>query len=203
MAVEREDAARELRLEGTPLFAVGALIVAVICGAFFAGRWVERREHASRPVTVADQPGPQSQVVEPRSGSDAGADADFFDRVDGTKPQEPQREARKVPPVVELPPTPSSAGAAAAEFDRADEPSPAGGAFFVQVFAGHDRAAARQVIDRLKGEGYQVRLFDESGTAGAILRVRVGGYPSEDRARTIAGNLRQSGYSDAFVTRVD
>ena len=217
MAVEREDA-RELRLEGAPLFAVGAVIVAVIGGAFFAGRWVERREHASRPVTVADQPGPLSQVVEPRSGSDVSAEADFFDRIDGTKAQEPQREAHEAPPVVKLPEARPTQNEPAAETSRSDAPRPdpaeragiapeatgdAGGAFFVQVFAGHDRAAARQVIDRLKGEGYEVRLFDESGAGGAILRVRVGGYPSEDRARTIAGNLRKSGYADAFVTRVD
>jgi cell division septation protein DedD len=191
MPVEREDSARELRLEGAGLVAVGAVLVALLGGAFWAGRWVERRGQPSRAALAADEPGPLSHVVEPATAEDATRDAGYFDRVDGRERQaEPRREvqtrsAQSPPPAAGQPPAELAAG------------------FYVQVFAGRDQAAANQIIDRLRGAGYEVRLFPESESNGEILRVRVGGYPSEERARIIAGNLRQSGYADAFVTRVE
>jgi hypothetical protein len=48
----------------------------------------------------------------------------------------------------------------------------------------------------------QVRLFSEREGRGALYKVRVGGYPSRDGARSAADRLEREGYSGAWVTEV-
>lgn len=201
MAAERTQKDRELRLEGPGLFVVVGALLVLIVGAFYLGRYVEHRKLASRVVDVADGPGPLSRVVTPTEvETDSGGD--FFD--DATVP-EPGRE---------LPGEPEPSPARSATRQQPDDPAPAKTAkaaapvtaaepFYVQVFAGRDRSAAEQVVGHLKTEGYAVRLFSDRGNGGALVRVRVGGFPDERKARLTAADLRKSGYADAFVTRVE
>jgi hypothetical protein len=50
-------------------------------------------------------------------------------------------------------------------------------------------------VSRLKGDGYLVKVFSEREGQGLLFKVRVGGYPSKDRAQQTASLLKESGYS--------
>ena len=196
----RDDAGRELRLEGAGLVVVGGILLAAIGGAFYLGKWVERRSHPPLPVGTMAQ-GPLSQVVQPESYDDAERGRSFFDAPQGEQKElEPSREARPDPePTLEAGP-PGSPGAAPAESPGAANPAappdPGGeGAYFVQVFAGRDRSSAESLVGKLKNQGYDVRVFSEREGQGILFKVRVGGYPSKDRAQRIAASLKKSGYS--------
>ena len=186
MATERrEDSFREVRLEGVALVVVGGLLVGAIAGAFFAGRWVERRaapleEHA---VATAD---PLGQIVPPADIEDTSRTRNYFDEIGGPKQAEPARQA--TPPRED--PTPTVQPAATAEQATGD--------YYVQVAAVADPAAADALVLRLTADGYAAKLVAGDG---ALLRVRVGGYPSEETAREAVQRLRQGGHPDAFLAQ--
>ena len=188
-----DDGVRELRLEGPSLFVVcGALTVALIA-AFLVGRWWER---GSRPPQFGMSGGadPLANVVEAEEPADVDGSVDFFDTVqDGEKQLEPQREVAHSTP----PRTPEAPAGGAADAKPDDGP------FFVQVFAGRDRSAAEAMIGRLQQSSYAVRLFTERSGTDALYKVRVGGYASEDEARSEAQELVRKGYGGSWVTRVD
>jgi cell division septation protein DedD len=77
------------------------------------------------------------------------------------------------------------------------------GPFYIQVFAGRDRSSAEELVGRLQSGGYRVRLFSERDGPGSLFKVRVGGYPSDARAREISEELKTKGYSGAWVARSD
>ena len=81
--------------------------------------------------------------------------------------------------------------------ERSDQPSDPGGAgdYWVQVFAGRDRSSAESLVGKLKSDGYLVKVFSEREGQGLLFKVRVGGYPSKDRAQRTAAVLKESGYS--------
>jgi cell division protein FtsN len=196
-----DEPGRELRLEGLGLVVVGGVLLAAIGGAFHLGKWVERRAHPSRSTAVTGGQGPLSQVVPPTSFDDAEKDQSFFDELGGNQKEvEPDRELRPDPePSLEDDP-PGSPGAAPAgpsePLGPATATDPGGqGDYFVQVFAGRDRSSAESLVGKLKTEGYVVRVFSEREGQGLLFKVRVGGYPSKDRAQRIASSLKQSGYS--------
>ena len=177
-----EDSTREVRLEGLGLVVVGGILLAAVCGAFYLGKWVEAREHPAQVLADAGE-GPLSQVVRSNSVESATEDTSFFDNIDDSEAEpEPEREARPgTKPVAK----------------RADQPSDPGGAgdYWVQVFAGRDRSSAESLVGQLKSDGYLVKVFSEREGQGLLFKVRVGGYPSKDRAQRIAGVLKDSGYS--------
>jgi cell division septation protein DedD len=186
------DAVREVRLEGAGLVVIGAVFVGALAGAFFLGRWYER---SSRPPLPLAGPGFEAAAVPgeaPRVGAtDVAETATYFDSVQGGEQQlEPQREAAARPTEREV-----SAGPAASR--------PGGsGDFYVQVFAGRDEQAAAGLVRKLELEGYTVRLDTERESGGALYKVRVGGYESQDFARGAASELQDRGYTGAWVTKV-
>jgi len=203
----RDDAGRELRLEGAGLVVVGGILLAAIGGAFYLGKWVERRSHPPLPVGTMAQ-GPLSRVVQPESYEEGERGQSFFDAPQGDQKElEPSREARPDPePTLEADP-PGTPGAALAESPGTAKPArpadPGGkGAYFVQVFAGRDRSSAESLVGKLQNQGYVVRVFSEREGQGVLFKVRVGGYPSKDRAQRIASSLKESGYS-AWVPPLD
>lgn len=184
------DAPRELRLEGFRLLAgvvgLGGVLLAAIAAAFLLGRWVERRSH---PVSPA---GDELSQVRPAPYLDAEEGLTHFDRVGG--PDQPREPAREIP----------DAGAA-----TAPPAAPAGelpgeeGAFYVQVFAGRDRSSAEELVGRLQRGGYRVRVVSEREGQDSLYKVRVGGYPSSERAREVMAELHRGGFPGAWVSRSD
>ena len=188
---------RELRLEGVGLVVVGGVLLAAICGAFYLGKWVEARAHPAQLLADAGQ-GPLSQVVRSDSVESATEDTSFFDNLDGGQKQpEPEREARPEPARVEKPPAKKSPSTDKPAASTTVKPSDPGGAgdYYVQVFAGRDRSSAESLVGKLKSDGYLVKVFSEREGQGLLFKVRVGGYPSKDRAQRTATLLKESGYS--------
>ena len=187
MAAERHESEsmHEFRLEGIGLLLGGGLLLAMLGGSFFLGRWVERGAgpQATPPSSVT---GPLSQVMTPEPDAEIGEGTHFDDLLGSEKQLEPTREI------------PSSRPAIPAAREVPSQPS-AGGRYFVQVSALRDRGAAAEVIDMLKAQGYGVRLFSEREGQGMLYKVRVGGYPSEKEARDMAAQLRKAGYAGAWV----
>lgn len=191
---------REFRLEGIGLLLVGGLLIILLGGAFWGGRWYERQvgPGVSGSAANAISTDPLANVAEAEPAADVDKSADFFDEAQGgQKELEPQREARSEPARAVPPPaTVSDPPAQAAE-------APSGGSFFVQVFAGRDRNAAEGLVRKLSGNGYPVRLFSEREGRGALYKVRVGGYPSRDAAGRASDKLKEEGYTGAWITEVD
>jgi hypothetical protein len=205
MQEDRDDSQlREFRLEGAGLFIVGGVFLVVMAGAFYLGRWVERR--AAGPVAgtpLLDQVGPGPTRSE--APVDVTGQAGYFDTIEGETEAEPERQA------IELPSTTAdgvedTAGAVRAP-DKTPPPQPsaatATGPFYVQLFAGRDKASAEGLYRGLSDRGYRVRLDTERAGDGVLYRVRVGGYAAKPDAEVLAKRLRGEGYSDAWVTRVD
>ena len=163
MAAERHEpeSMHEFRLEGIGLLLGGGLLLAMMAGAFFLGRWVERGAQPGGPQPVSGS-GPLSQVLTPEPGADVGQGVTHFDNLDGAEKQlEPARE---------VPPPKGAMPAAASAAAQAD-----GGRYYVQVSALRDQGTAAEMIDMLKAQGYGVRLFSEREGQGTLYKVRVGG----------------------------
>ena len=202
---DRDDSQlREFRLEGVGLFVMGGVFLVVMACAFYLGRWVERR--AAGPDTgtlLTDQAIPGSARSE--KPVDVTGEAGYFDTIEGATEAEPERQAIELPSaapdVVE-----ESAGVVRAPDKtppRREETAPAAGPFYVQLFAGRDKASAEGLVRGLGDRGYRVRLDTERAGDGVLYRVRVGGYAAKPDAEVLANRLRSEGYSDAWVTQVD
>lgn len=171
---------RELRLEGAWLLVVGGILVAMLFGAFELGRWVERW---NAPVSA---PGvdPLANVEEETVG--AAERPSFFDSPSAGVEAEPRREVGKPPPA----PVPAT-------------PPPSKGPWFVQVFAGRDRAAAEEVLRGLRAKGLPTRFDRQAeGGADALYKVRVGGFPDRAAADEAAARLKREGHPSAWVTKL-
>jgi len=205
MEEDRDDSQlREFRLEGVGLFVIGGVFLVVMAGAFYLGRWVERRAAGPDAGTLLSGPAvPGSTRSE--TPIDVTKEAGYFDTIEGETEAEPERQAIELPSaapdVVE-----GSVGVARASEKKAsprEEAAPAAGPFYVQLFAGRDKASAEGLVRGLGDRGYRVRLDTERAGDGLLYRVRVGGYAAKPDAEVLAVRLRGEGYSDAWVTQVD
>ena len=172
MAAERgRERVREFQLEGFGLLIVGGLLLIGLVGAFYLGRWYERRS-APPPATVSSETGETGDPlanVETGEAVEPGEDLTFFDTLSGQgKQAAPQRE---------------------------------GGDHFVQVFAGRVRTSAESLVRELEGKGYPVRIQSVSDGQERLFKGQVGGYPTAEAAREGAQRLKDQGYRTAFVTR--
>ncbi len=230
MSDEQDQDVREFRLEGMTLVVAGGLLMAVVAGSFFAGRWYERRQ-APQMAVLGGSAGTVDPLgnVEVGDSGDVGADMTFFDTLDGEEKElEPQRQVQKPKPKpqevqtaaaerkpAEASPKPaepaakpaSDNGNAEATIEAQASPAPAStvsesGPFFVQVIAGRDRESIERVVRKLKDGGYPVRLDSESDGGQRLFKVRVGGYSSRDDALTAADKLKADGYSGAFIKQL-
>ena len=197
MKAERSDdgGMREVRLEGLGLVLVGGVLLAAICGAYYVGKWVERKNH---PVQALGAPGegPLSRVVQSDGFDDAAEGANFFDESEGENVQrEPEREARTDSPPQPAAPATNQDPQTPETRSRVSDPGGEGD-YYVQVFAGRDRSSAESLVRKLKTEGYVVKVFSErEGEGTTLFKVRVGGYPTRDRAQSTAALLKDSGYT--------
>ena len=198
----KKDKGREIQLEGFGLLAATAVLIALLVGAFWAGRWFERQgDPGARRLASAGGdllpggggPGfePQGDVIQ--DPIDLESTADVFDGAGGSSQDEPQREIRPAPR--------ESAPPRQADRQPAVEVSaPRDGRFWVQVFAGRDEDGAAQVVERLRTAGFPVRLWQDREGRSTLYKVQVGGYNDKDSAADAAGRLQSAGFSGAWVT---
>jgi cell division septation protein DedD len=188
-ADRRDQDTREVRLEGVGLIVTGGVLIALLAGAFYLGRWVERQSGPVSAATEAGDDGPLAaisdstpQEVEVDSGSST------FDQA-APERAEPRRQAAAS----------GSDTPAAAPATAKDEPAPAApataGGFYIQVFAGRDRASAETLVNELKRNGYGVKMVSERESGGALYKVRVGGYATRDDAVDASRGLQKAGYT--------
>jgi len=186
----RDERTRELRLEGRGLalglIGLGALVLAAVAGAFLLGRWVERR---AQPAAAGGVPGPDPLEQVLGAAAAERTEPTYFDDLAGAEKQlEPGRELPRPRAEPQAPREPAAAGGGS-------------GPFFVQVFAGRDRGSAEDLVARLERAGHPVRLVGEREGSASLYKVRVGGFPSEERARQTMERLRQAGFPSAWVVR--
>lgn len=80
------------------------------------------------------------------------------------------------------------------------ERPPQEGKWSVQVLASKDPQTARRLAQSLARDGYRARVMELRSTGGTRYRVRVGPFPSFERATEAAGRLRRRpGITEAFV----
>ena len=197
MAADRHDteSARELRLEGSSLLLGGGFLLALIVGAFFVGRWVERQANPPAEAMTGQSGNILEQVVREEPDADATQGLTHFDQVDG---DEQQLEGRREIPRRRTTPEPAAAGEQPAAEARLGTEND--GSYYVQVLALRDQAAAAEVIQSLRKNGYDVRLFTEKEGQGSMLyKVRVGGFATRELASTAREELRRAGHPGAFV----
>jgi cell division septation protein DedD len=183
--VAHADGGREIRLEGGKLAVFVGLILAVVVTAFLLGRW-------SAPQAPATAPNGSAATADgelPKAPVQGGAGSHFDTATGADKAPEPSRQvASKSAPVERTP--------------VSQAPPLAPGAWVVQVFAGRDREAAEALVRGLGERGYPVRIDSEREGADQLFKVRIGGYPTQTEANTVADRLRREGDKGAWVTRV-
>jgi len=173
---------REVRLEGAALVLAGGVALALLIGAFYLGRWVER---GRAPEGVS----PAAHASRDAGLESASEDATFFDTLSGPeKSAEPRRETPK-------PQAPDPGPAAGSEPLQ-------GGPWVVQVFAGRDKVAADVLVRTLTDKGRPVHLDARREGSGSLYRVQVGGFATREAADAAADALRKDGLSGSWVTKV-
>jgi cell division septation protein DedD len=185
---------RELKLEGPGLWLAGAVLIALIVGAFVAGRGYERGLHPASGAASGGSASAGAAGPERQSEVDSG---NYFDTVEGEgKAVEPGREVPAEQETTDAPRT--------AEQSNEDPTLPPtdGGEFWVQVFAGRDESTAASLVRKLEAAGHRVRLHTEREGSGALYKVRVGSWSEHDTAGRAAETLKSQGYTGAWVTRV-
>lgn len=136
------------------------------------------------PWFAPAQPGPAPQADEPQLS--------FYHEL----------ERRSTPP--DQPPAGEEGGSRPSEQPAAVPEPPAKGGFAVQVASYQNPDQARELAQRLLGQGLdtyirQARLPE----AGLRYRVRVGPYPSRKAAEAAAGRIRLQHELAAYVTKED
>lgn len=180
---------RELRLEGPSLLVVGGLLVAVMAGSFFVGRWYERRTSPASPELLgATNSLGHVVTAEQQEAVNVDDSADFFDTV-GDGSAEPSREGARAGSQPEGAP--------------GGGPTMIRGEYYVQVFAGRDESAAASLVSKLEAEGQPVGVHMDRQGGDSLYKVRVGGYATQDAAREAARALQEQGYAGAWVTKAD
>jgi cell division protein FtsN len=188
MELERADRAREMKLEGWTLILTGGILIALLVGSFYLGRWVERgtAPAGSTEASRATQDGGAAGLEE------ASEEVSFFDTLSGSeKAVEPRRES-----------APPSAAAGTDARESRQPPAGSAGPWYVQVFAGRDKETADVLIRSLSQKGHSVRLDTRREGSGALYRVQVGGFATREAADSAADRLRREGQAGAWVTRV-
>jgi cell division protein FtsN len=177
-----ESEPREIRLEGLGLVVAGLGLCALLGGAFWLGREVER----SSSGTTASGEAPREEKATEKP-IDVETTQDFFDRSDRPgQALEPGREVQRKERGA-----PTAPGSA---------PALAPGRFLVQVWAGRDRPTGERLVGSLQAAGYGVRMYAESSGGDTLYKVRVGGYDTEAKARDAVEDLKTRGYRGAWVS---
>mgnify|MGYP001107553758 CR=1 FL=1 len=166
---------REIQVSSSLLVVIFLGVLALGVFIFLLGVSVGKKQvRLAAPTQVVTQQIPEP-VKEPsvRTTPPAGAAAE--------EPA-PPAAAKQAPPAAAPAAKPAAESRAAA--------APANGLYYVQVAAFTDRAQARALADRFKGQGYAAVVADPKPTdAKTWYRVRLGGYPSRDRAVALLDKL--------------
>ena len=161
--------------------AVGKADAAAVPAKTEAARPEAAKSDAAKPAPKPEPPKPEPSKSEPAKSA--------------AKPE----DARKS---TEARPEPVKAGDKASTDKSADKPPAAakGGKFAVQVAAPASEAAARDLQDKLKKQGYTAFLEKVETKEGARWRVRAGPYATREDAEAVRARLKGAGMAGNLVT---
>lgn len=217
-----DDAFHEIHLSGkqlvflfmaTTVISVIIFICGVLVGRRVAAQELEREDRA--PAVTDASPGdtnPAPATTPPVPVSEAPP-PDYQGRLEGQNPPRPEtlKPVAEEPPAA--PPQPQPEPTAAAPPGRAAEEKPeparaetgtAGarpGVWAVQVVSLRDRAAAMQLVQRLKGKGYPAYLVPPAAGAPALYKVQVGRYKDRSEATQIDAKLKKEEQFKTWIVR--
>jgi DedD protein len=157
-----------------------------------------KTDGAAAPAKAdASKPEPAKPAVKPEPAKPEPAKA-------AAKPDEARKSTEARPEAAKLADKPADKPAVAAKAgDKpADKPpaSTKGGKFAVQVAAPASEAAARELQDKLKKQGYGVFLEKVDTKEGARWRVRTGPYATREEAEAARARLKAAGLAGNLVT---
>jgi cell division septation protein DedD len=129
-------------------------------------------------ATIADDPQPETTLLEDLGGPTEAAEAEVA-----------EREPTEAPP-----PAQASAGEPAAG-------SASSSGYVIQVFSSADEAQARKLLGQLTDGGYPAFLSPVEVGSQTMMRVRIGPYTQLANAETVAERIRREFRLDTWVTR--
>jgi DedD protein len=225
---DSDDAFHEIQLSGKQLvflFMATTVVSVVIflCGVL-VGRSVRAENLGADPVMAAapDEAAASEPLgAEPRSAEppDPAPEAQltYRERLDAERPTESEKltsrsEAASKPAEAPAPraatPAAEEAKPAAAAERRTEPPVPPAsaqgarpGTWIVQVISLKDRAAANQIVQRLKNKGYPAFLAVTSGAPTQLYKVQVGRYRERAEAQKIQARLKREEQFDSLIVR--
>ena len=157
-----------------------------------AGGALEEPELVARHVAGETVEAPLPEELPEEAPEDPLASALARAQAAGTGTEERPLGAPADAPAPEEPAAaPAPVAAAPTPARPAPAPAPLRKGFSVQVGAFSDGGGARQLVERLRGLGFDayVAQADLGGRAGARFKVRVGPFPTRDEASAAAGRL--------------
>jgi DedD protein len=221
-----DDAFHEIQLSGKQLvflFMATTVVSVVIflCGVL-VGRNVRAENLVADPVmAAAADPAPTAEALSPDPAATeppapaSEGDLTYPGRLAATRPESEQLTARREAPRAAEPPAPREdrrkveepkPAAAAPRPAEPPVPSPAAqgarpGRWIVQVVSLKDRAAANQIVQRLKNKGYPAFLAVTSGAPTQLYKVQVGRYRERSEALQIQARLKREEQFDPLIVR--
>lgn len=211
----------EIALTGRQVLAAFVVLLVSMVAAFFSGVWVGRGDaqpQADRVQAVdAEQSEPRPDELsffeevpmvrarplgevarEPQPGTtlrqDVGDRGGSPEAGEGGRPDDTGSGPRAADPV-EPPPVP----------ERQRDPAPSGslatGDLVIQVLVSSEEAKAREILDRLKRNGFRAFLSPVNDAGRTLYRVRVGPFEQRAQAEEVAERLRESLHLETWITQ--
>jgi cell division septation protein DedD len=212
LSESQEPSYYEIALTNRQVLVAFVVLLACVLLAFFAGVWVgkgspaaatEAAEPAPEPTPVAGEPEELSffnggqrpdlpaMAENPRPDTTLAEDLGLEERPTPTPPPAPT--ARATATAAAPPPAPAQpADDGAADAAPALQP----GEVVIQVFSSRDELQAMRLTTELKASGFRAFLSPR----GDMFRVRIGPYPSRERAQADAQRARRQFKVDTWIT---
>jgi DedD protein len=194
---ESRDPAAELRTRTRRrLIGAAALLVAAVIVLPMLLDTAPRPVREDISITIASPPPPvrtpadkaptiDEKIAEPAPAGNEPPQGEPSAKAARPSPPTPPPTTQPVPPAAPVPPTPAAA--------------PATERFAVQVAALSTAPAAKDLVARLKKEGFGAYVETVSTADSTLLRVRVGPFASREEAQRAAERVKAAGHKATVV----
>jgi cell division septation protein DedD len=175
---------REIQVSSTLLVVIFLGVLALGVFIFLLGVSVGKKQAAvAAPTQIVTQQIPEevkAPAIKPTATETASDDAGPATAQETAKP--PAKETTSAQSPATKPPT------ATKKTTAAGAPA-ASGLYYVQVAAFSERAPAQALADKYKGQGYTTFVTSRVTSTKTWYRVRLGGYPTRDKAVDLLAKL--------------
>lgn len=231
MSQQYEPSYYEIALTGRQVLVAFVILLICLVAAFFSGVWVGREEaaRAAGPAEAAAEAPAEEPEEAPPPVEEGVEELSFFDE-EGSGGGEPAGTSGETgaPPSETAPAAGSPDGAGGGDSARPDPsaseppreaPEPtaeqpanprqsvnpsgalAGGDLVVQVLSSSDRAAARELLERLRAADFRAFISPLADGGETFYRVRVGPFEHRSDAERVEAELKRRFGLDTWITR--